>query len=107
MSSGRPLRFRDNAYLDIVSGAGGLVDCRRLFVGDHQRKLVRAYSEAVELLDRSRRNPQALESLRNSAEVNQYYDMMQGDEGVSLTLRDSIFLEPIQQFELDTRIEIN
>ncbi len=106
MTSNTPIRLRANAHLDIVSGAGGLVDCRRLFIGDHQRALVRAYAEAVTLLEQSRRNPEALKSLKNSADVNKFYKVSIDPAEASVTLRDEVFREPGPQFELDPQLEI-
>lgn len=106
MTSKTPIRLRADAHLDVVSGADGLVDCRRLFIGDHQRALVRTFAEAVTLLGQSRRNPAALKSLEDSADVNKFYEVSLDPGAPSVTLRDEFFRQPGPQFELDLQLEI-
>jgi L-ascorbate metabolism protein UlaG (beta-lactamase superfamily) len=77
------------------------VDCRMLFIGDRYRQLVRAYAEAIFRLSRDRSLAERAAYLRASADVAQFYDVIDDGEKITLHMRDAIFYEQAPLEELD------
>jgi hypothetical protein len=81
--------------------AGTDVDCRLLFMGDRYRQLLRAYPEAIVRLTRRRDADAIARDLRASAEILQFYDVVERNGTVGLRMRDEIFSSPAPIDELD------
>lgn len=67
------------------------VDCRLLFIGDRYRLLQRAYAEAMFRLSKPRSLDEREASLRSSAEVLQFYEVIRQNGTIALHMRDEIF----------------
>src|SRR5687767_1361114 len=104
------IRLRDDVRLGIVYKAlMGIVDCRLLFLGDHQRQLIRLFEEISYRLHRTKDVNRLYESLRASAEIQQFYKLNRSNGLVSLTLRDEIFNQagPMEDVEIEVRLAVN
>jgi L-ascorbate metabolism protein UlaG (beta-lactamase superfamily) len=85
--------------------AGAEVDCRLLFMGDRYRQLLRAYPELVYRLSQTAEAGQVADYVRESAEIRQYYNLNESEQGIALALRDEFFREPASLETL--RFELN
>src|SRR5215203_247348 len=87
--------------------AGSDVDCRMLFMGDRYRQLLRAYSEVIHRLSRPGEPTAIAQYLRESAEIQQFYQIEEEGGRIGLVLRDEIFRTPASldglPFELRVR----
>ena len=87
--------------------AGSDVDCRLLFTGDRCRQLLRAYPEVIHRLSRPSEPASIVRYLRESTEIQQFYDIEEDGGRICLTMRDEIFRTPASldglPFELHVR----
>ena len=102
------IRFRSNLKVDLVYKAMlGNVDCRLMFLGDHQRQLIRLFEEISYRLQRTQDPETLYRSLTRSAEVLQFYDVQRNDGVVSLRLHDDVFMRPGPMEEVQIEIRVS
>src|SRR5687768_5275197 len=102
------IKFSDAATLKIVYQAlTGIVDCRLMFLGDHQRQLIRLFEEISYRFQRTRDSEKLYKSLTSSAGIQQFYHIEKSNGKVSITLRDEIFTQPGPLDEVQIEIHVS
>ena len=95
-SDSSAIRLVPRTDIEIVcrepDGSDSQFDCRRLFLGAHERELRRAFADAVKLFSEIRDDSELAARLGGAEEILRLYQI--GADSRSILMRDSIFRRP-------------